>query len=213
MKKILAILFVIIITLSLSLISFGAQTDAPDTEGNASHGTPEIDPSATDTEKSDESENIFTTLYMWVCDNSGEIFSFLTLVSSVILAFTYKRGLLPRLSGALGKLGGAVGTISKSCEGALGTLDESFAALKEGLSSVSGLCEGLSDEVSELSARLEEAGTSKDEVEKMKLILSSQVDMLYEIFLSSALPQFAKEAVAERVTAMRRMLSGGTENE
>ena len=191
MKKILLILFALALTLTLSITAFGAEGEA-----------------TWETEVISTEENIFTALYVWASDNAGEIFSLLTLVSSALLAFTYKKGLLPKLGGALGKISGAVGNISKSTEAALNSLGESYGSIKDTLSIVSGMCEGLSDEVSELSARLDESGDSKGELEKMKIILSSQVDMLYEIFISSALPQFAKEAVAERVNVMRRMLTG-----
>lgn len=191
MKKILLILFALALTLTLSITAFGAEGEA-----------------TSETEVIANEENIFTALYVWASDNAGEIFSLLTLVSSALLTFTYKKGLLPKLGGALGKISGAVGNISKNTETALNSLGESYGSIKDTLSIVSGMCEGLSDEVSELSARLDESADSKGELEKMKIILSSQVDMLYEIFISSALPQFAKEAVAERVNVMRRMLTG-----
>ncbi len=214
MKKILLVLFIITLSLSLSVISFGAEGEVEKvsgTEGVISEGDTlnqiEVDEGVTE-------ENIFTTLYNWVVLNVGEIFSLLTLITSALLAFTYKKGLLPKLGGALGKISSLVGSISKNTDEALSSLGEGYNKITDTLSGVSSLCEGLCDEISTLSARLDESADTKGELEKMKIILASQVDMLYDIFLSSALPQFAKEAVAERVSAMRRALEGGaTDNE
>lgn len=208
MKKFLLVLFIITLTLTLSITSFcsGAasinETSAENISPEGNEGVlPEPDGELAE-------ENVFTTLYNWVVLNAGEIFSLLTLITSGLLAFTYKKGLLPKLGGALGKISSAVGSISKSTDDALSSLGENYDRIKDNLSTVSSLCEGLSDEISTLSARLDESADTKGELEKMKIILSSQVDMLYEIFLSSALPQFAKEAVAERVSVMRRALEG-----
>ena len=193
MKKLLFVIFTVLITLSLSVFAYAA-------EDGGAVGT------AAD-------ENVFSIVYSWLSVNAGQIFSALTLISSFVLAFTYKRGLLPKLSGALSKIGGAVGSIGKSTETALSTLGDDYTKITEGISLVSGLCEGLADELSAITARLDEGEREKGEIEKMKIILSSQVDLLYEIFLSSALPQYAKEAVAQKVNEMRRTLNGGVAEE
>ena len=40
----------------------------------------------------------------------------------------------------------------------------------------------------------------------MKIILESQIDMLYDIFMSSSIPLFQKEAVGEKISAMKKRL-------
>lgn len=206
MKKLLLILFIATILLTLSVSAFGAQTTSADI-------VEELDNSEKPEENA-EDENVFTTLYSWAVDNAGEIFSLLTLITSTFLAITYKKGLLPRLGGALGKISASVGNIGKSTDDALSSLGEEYERITERISAVSSFCEDIGSQLTTLSLKLDESCETKSELEKMKMILSSQVDMLYDIFLSSALPQFAKEAVAERVNIMRRALvSEATQND
>ena len=56
--------------------------------------------------------------------------------------------------------------------------------------------------VEDLRVRTLEAKGSED----TRVILSAQVDMLYDIFMTSALPQYQKDAVGERIAAMRGAL-------
>ena len=145
MKKFLLILFILAITLTLTTLAFAAEVD----EG--------VEATATD----EGYQNIFTTLYNWALANAGEIFSLLTLITSALLALTYKKGLLPKLGAALGKISGAVGNISKSTEQTLASLGDDYGKIKDSLSVVSGICEGLADEIASLSARLNESADSK----------------------------------------------------
>ena len=39
--------------------------------------------------------------------------------------------------------------------------------------------------------------------------MNAQIDMLYEIFMSSALPQYAKDRVGEKVAEMKAQLTDG----
>ena len=39
----------------------------------------------------------------------------------------------------------------------------------------------------------------------MKIILSAQIDMLYDIFMTSSLPQYQKDAVSKRIGEMKEV--------
>lgn len=188
MKKILILLLALFLTLSFGTVCFGAEAEAA--EESADKG-------------------VLTLAYGWVVEHAAELLSALTLVGSLILSFSYKKGLLPTLSGALNKISGSVssaGEYVSTAHAALDSLAEKFGATEE-------LCRHLADEIAELSARLEESEEEKGERERMKIILSSQVDMLYEIFITSGLPQYAKEAVGERVREMKAALGEVTGND
>ena len=43
--------------------------------------------------------------------------------------------------------------------------------------------------------------------------MKAQVDMLYEIFMSSSLPQYQKDSVGEKISSMRKSLSEDGEND
>jgi hypothetical protein len=40
-----------------------------------------------------------------------------------------------------------------------------------------------------------------------------EIDMLYEIFISSSLPQYSKDAISERVAKMKKILLAGENSE
>ena len=55
-----------------------------------------------------EEQNFFDEAYSFVSDNSDKILSALAAIISLVLALTYRRGLLPLLKGGLGTLSGTV---------------------------------------------------------------------------------------------------------
>jgi hypothetical protein len=58
--------------------------------------------------------------------------------------------------------------------------------------------------------RLSILDDQKNENEIFKELLRGQVDMLYDIFLSSSLPQFEKDRVGKRVEEMKQALEQKT---
>jgi len=69
----------------------------------------------------------------------------------------------------------------------------------------------LSDKVEELDVMLKEKFAYVDEAQQerqeLKLILDSQIDMLYDIFMASALPQYQKDAVGEKIAKMKEAIA------
>ena len=76
--------------------------------------------------------------------------------------------------------------------------------------------------ISTLTERIEEMTSTIEEVkdgellknrenQNLTVIISAQIDMLYDIFMSSALPQYQKDAVGERVALMKEALRGNEE--
>ncbi len=184
MKKILTVFFVIFILCSFAVTAF------------ASDGA-------------DESSNVFEIAFDWLAAHSSEVLSALTFAGSVALAFTYKKGLMPKLSGALTQIGGSVNTLTRETEKSLGTLGSEFDFVKKRAEETEKLCILLSDMLVGLTDKLDSLSEDKSESDKFKLIMSSQVDMLYEIFMQSTLPQYAKDSVGEKIAAMKAAISGG----
>ena len=184
MKKILTVFFVIFILCTFAVTAF------------ASDGL-------------DESTNVFEIAFDWLTAHLSEVLSALTFIGSFVLAFTYKKGLLPKLSGALTQIGGSVSTLTRETEKSLVSIGSEFDFVKKRAEETEKLCLSLSDKLVGLADRLDSLGESKSESDKFKLIMSSQVDMLYEIFMQSALPQYAKDSVGEKIAAMKAEISGG----
>jgi hypothetical protein len=58
-----------------------------------------------------------------------------------------------------------------------------------------------------IEARVGEYGEVAKERATLKLILQNQIDMLYAIFQSSALPQYQKEEIGVKIQRMREELA------
>ena len=184
MKKILTVIFVFAILSVLTLTAFA--------EGTSTDG---------------EYKSIFDLAAEFVMDYSAEILSFLTFIGSLVIAITYKRGLLPRLSGALKGIGSSVGTLRENTEKSIDVITEKMNTVCEESKNTEQVCDSLAKKVEALCAGLDEIKGEKCEREAMRTILLAQVDMLYDVFMNSALPQYSKDAVFERINAMKSALS------
>ncbi len=158
-----------------------------------------------------ESENPMEQFFTTVREHLAEILSALTLIGSLILAFAFKKGLLPLMRGALGRLGDAASATktsaedaAKEAEGIKSALIERTSAIETASSDIAKALEALGEEVK----ALKEQGLDK------KLLygtLGAEVELLYDIFMSSSLPNFQKEAVSQRLKKMKEELTEGEE--
>jgi len=183
MKKKITLLFVLLICSCLCLTAFA--------EG----------------EEAKEEANVLDLAAGFITENSAEILSLLTFIGSMVIAFTYKRGLLPKLSSAITGIGGSVGTLKENTEKSIDTIKEDVAIVTDGVAKTEKLCHTLSEKISSLSLALDEIKGERGEAERTKIILASQIDMLYEVFMASALPQYSKDAIFEKISAMRAALT------
>lgn len=150
-----------------------------------------------------EYENVFETVYLKVCEYMPEILSGAAFIGSLILAFAFKRGLLPIVKGSIGAIGDAVGEISlrKDEDGRL--LDTISSTLGEGLSLADEAIKELGAKIDLLTTSLESAERRAGDRETLFKVINGQIDMLYDVFMSSSLPHFQKEAVGAKIAEMR----------
>ena len=66
--------------------------------------------------ESEGEDNIFLTVYDEVTSHLPELFSALSLLGAAIIAFCYKRGLLPLLKNGIGAIGSAAMDCGKKAE-------------------------------------------------------------------------------------------------
>lgn len=183
MKKTLAIiLFAAVMMISCTAVCYGADT--------ADANTP-----------------LFEMLYEKAMEYSGEILSALAFVGSLIIAFTYKKGLLPLIKSALGALGSVVSALREQTENSISKSSDAIDYLRERLISTEELIESLTLNVAELSEKLKSKAESEKADERARIIIESQVDMLGEIFMTSSLPQYAKDRVGEKLATMKALLT------
>lgn len=150
--------------------------------------------------------NFFEKLYDAVTDYISEILCVLAFGGSFLIAVLYKKGLLPLLKGALGAINSAVGKIKDATENSAIADTEKTAKITEALDRAQSLIEAQTRSLEDVEKRLDSLSQDKSEREKMKLILECEVELLYDIFMSSALPEYQKDAVAKRLKAISSLV-------
>ena len=188
----------------------GENAENGDTGENLTGGNDNIHSEATDGSGEDftplEEKNFFLFLYEGVMDNISEIFSLFSFIGTLVIAFIYKKGLLPLFSKTVAGLRDGIGAIKQESESALSAGGQKIDLVRDKLSEIENTFSLFSESVSTLESKLaaEEALTS--ERKKLEIIMGSQIDLLYDIFMSSSLPEYKKEAVGAKFLQMREEL-------
>jgi len=159
-----------------------------------------------------QEENAAAELYGLILDNSDKIFSALAFFSSLVLAFLYKKGMIPIINTGLSAIKKSTDSFENTASDALTKTEETLSFLTDKFASCVNAVEGISAYVDELTARLDGIKEEKNSIEVFKTVMLSQIDMLYEIFMNSALPQYSKEALGEKIADMKKSIKVGEEN-
>jgi hypothetical protein len=154
-------------------------------------------------------ESAFELVYNEILKHSDKILAALAFIGSVILAFIYKKGLLPIIKGSLSAIGSSVNNLNEAARDASEEAKKRLDAAAKSLEAAEELFNGLSERLDCMKEELEVLLEEKKHSDELKIIVSTQIDMLYEIFMSSSLPMYQKEAVGEKISAMRATLSVG----
>ena len=160
----------------------------------------------TNNSTADKEDNPFEVFYNFVAEHAGEIFSLLSFISAALVALLYNKGLLPALRNSLSTMANILSGVKDSTEKNETVSAEMRQELLEKLGIAEGGLQAVSDSLTTLTERLDKLTDSKNEQEKMRLIMNAQIDMLYEIFLCSSLPEYQKEAVRKKMAAMKEVL-------
>ncbi len=198
------ILLTLCLCLSL-LVPFAAVTHAAEPSTEATQAADEVQVT--------EEEGFFLLLYERLGAHLPEVFSALSLLSACIIGLCYKKGLLPLLREGLG----AISAATKDCEKSATKQTEQALKIYENANNTihfaNDLAKKTEQALAEIETKLDAFGDQKGEIEKLHLLMEGQVDMLRDIFLSSALPQFEKDRVFGRVEEMKATLHRGREDE
>lgn len=197
-KLLIAVMLILISTLSLTVSASAQELESSElTDGTV--------------------ENIFDRIYADVSEYATEILCAMTFAGSLILAFAYKKGLMPIVRGSLLSIGNAVSKVKDSVGESAEKGEKLGESIEKGLESTKNVLDGLVEKISELDAALEARLTDESEraheQEVLRLVLLSQIDMLRDIFMSAALPQYQKDAVGERIAKMKGALGENGERE
>lgn len=199
-KKFLVILFASLFTLVALCFTASANSE---TETTVTDYGGEI---STDETDGTLNQNIFEIIYREGIKHSDKILSLLAFVTSLILALSYKKSLIPFIKGALSKLGSSVNKITEDSES---KTDKALISLNDAKSSLEESRELFISAVSVLESICEKLDRTKNLTKinsDLKILMQNQTDMLYEVFISSSLPVYQKEAVGERIKEMKRLI-------
>lgn len=151
-------------------------------------------------------DNPFSLLWCGVKDYATEIFCALTFIASLFLSYAYKRGLLPTVSGAIGTLSTLVSKIKESTEREGEKSDAMSEAFASFLEKTKEALEKSDDKLQTISDKLRALDERQGEQDGFKTVLEGQVELLYDVFMSSSLPQYKKDEIGERVAKMKEAL-------
>lgn len=144
-------------------------------------------------------KNLFEEIYSLIELNADKIFSILAFIGTLVVGVGYKSGLLPLLRDALSKLKGSIDRVKE--EGELSKLETS-----QRLNQIVDAVDGIGGDIEKMRWQYDSYELLCRERESMRLILEGQIDMLYAIFMTSALPQYQKDEIGERISEMREEL-------
>ena len=217
MKKLIALsllLFALVTLVALPTLA----ADAPLASDASTEITPDAtapDATAPETESAlqgtDASATPFTdALASFFTESGGTLLSALTLLSSLLVALLYKRGLLPLVRSALSgiadtaeKAATATKQFTGSAEEALAAMEEKNAPLLDMAKQSAEAVAAVESALAELSARLSAA--EKDR-RKTAEVLLTETTLFYEMLHAVNLPETQKESMSESYYRLKRML-------
>ena len=158
-------------------------------------------------EVTEEQTNFFEKLYLEVGTYASEILCALTFTGSIVLAFAYKKGLLPLVERSLVTIGNAVTKIKENTKENTEISSQLGVNVEGKLNDTQKLLSRLAEKISSLEEALNTSLNNERETrlenKHLRLVVDTQIDMLYDIFMCSALPQYQKDAVGERIAKMK----------
>jgi len=153
-----------------------------------------------------ETNGFFEAVYSFLEAHASELLSALAFVSSIAVALCYKRGMLPALSGAVGSIGRAIGTLGEKTDNGINAISAAASNMLEQLGLTRESLAGAALRLDELSARLTATEQTQSELNNLRTVMAVQIDVLYDIFMASSLPQYRKDIIGEKVAKMKNCL-------
>ena len=156
--------------------------------------------------ESEGEDNIFLTVYDEIASHLPELLSALSLLGAGMIAFCYKRGLLPLLKNGIGAIGSAAMDCGKKAESYAEESRNLCEKANDSIHFITTYMKKIEEDLYSLDEKISAVCMQKKEKEVMRELMHGQIDMLLEIFLASSLPQFEKDRVCKKVEEMKRSL-------
>lgn len=159
------------------------------------------------TESGDEGANIFDEIYGVMEENADKIFSILAFVGTIIVSVGYKSGLLPLLRDALSKLKASIDNVKAEGELNKALTESKMSEISKAIEDINSSIESSNGQLKKIEWQFDSCEQLMAERKCMRAILENQIDMLYAIFMSSALPQYQKDEIGTKIQEMREELA------
>ena len=183
-KILIAFALSVIFIVSFSVFSFASEADGAD----------------------GERESVFSLIYSFALENADKIFSLLAFIGAIILSFAYKKGLFPFVRKALSSLGAAVSSLREESEKNASLGNAFMEDLKNKLGASEAALENAEKRLSLLEEKISMANALSEKSDQLRAVMLAEVEMIYEIFISSSLPQYQKDRVGEAYLKMKSAL-------
>ena len=168
-------------------------------ENNASGGDTNALSDTNQGDSGDFEKNLFEEIYQELELNADKIFSVLAFIGTLIVGLGYKSGLLPLLRENMSRLKGTIDLVKADGE-------ESKTKNEERFTELTAVMRSIAEEIKDMKGGYECYKEMNRQRESLRLILEGQIDMLYAIFMTSALPQYQKDEIGEKINKMREEL-------
>lgn len=193
-----------------------AENEGATTPENGENGTPEKGEEAA-TENGDAApengneappaENTFEELYTLCMSHLSEILSLAAFVGSLVCAILYKSGMLPLIKQGLTALSKTVHSIKESAELGESSRKTDYDGLKMKLEGLEKTISALGENLTLYAERLESKTALENRQKRMEALTEAEVEMLYEIFMTSALPEYEKARIGEKIAKMKEVIN------
>ena len=160
-------------------------------------------------EKSDvaNEENGFEKIYDAAMTHVSEILSLAAFIGSLICAIIYKSGLMPLMEKGLGGIKNAAQKIKEATDRAECDNKASLGYINDKMNELEIAISEMQETVKTATQAMDSAVDMKAHQARIDGLLAGELDMLYDIFMSSALPEYEKARVGERVAKLKEGLN------
>lgn len=194
-------------------LSIGVSAEEADFSKNVSeNGESTVVLPENNNEIKETNTNIFDQIYGVLEENADKVFSILAFIGTLAVSVGYKSGLLPLLRDALSKLKLSIDGVRAEGELNKTITAEKMEEISRSIESINRAIDKGNTEISRIEWQFENYEKLMAERGKMRTVLMGQIDMLYAIFMSSALPQYQKDEIGNKIQEMREELASYEES-
>lgn len=202
------IIFVAVIVTALSLmpgLHAFAEEELPGITDTEQNSTDAFDTVGTE-DGGISGNTVFEELYLFTAEHLPEILTALSLAVSAVLAFFYKKGLIPMLRGALSGILGGISAMKEKAEESSESFSLISSALSARLEKAEQTVDSLSLSLDTAVKALDNLGEQKRETDMLVILFESQVKLIYELLESSNIPESKKEQIRARFNSTEEVL-------